>query len=119
MVDSEVAQPQPATAVAHGEVLAFSRVVRLELAVVESLGHKGADRGVKSVGRLKKEPVGGRHRRLVLDDVIENRSVDSIRMDPMRWLTKLVRIAQQYKVVCGAPDCENVCKRHLPSLVDH
>src|SRR6266550_6607500 len=39
-------------------------------------------------------------------------------MDTVRRLSQLVRIAQQYKVVSGTGDCENICERHLPGLID-
>src|SRR5260370_16942932 len=103
MVDSEVAQPQPATAVAHGEVLTLGRLIGLELAIVEGLGYKGADRRMQTVGSLQEEAVSGRHRRLILDDVVQNRLIDALRVNSVRGLPDLVPIAQHYKVVATAP----------------
>src|SRR5438094_3561619 len=74
---------------------------------------------MQPVCRLQEQPVSGRHRGLILNNVVQHRLVDALRMDPVGGLPELVRIAQQYKVVCGACDCENVCEGHLASLVDH
>jgi hypothetical protein len=51
--------------------------------------------------------------------MVENRLVDALWMDSVGGLSKLVRIAQQYKVVCRACYGENICEGHLPGLVDH
>src|SRR5439155_104779 len=56
---------------------------------------------------------------IAIGRVLPSRSVHPFRMDPVRGLSQLVRIAQQYKVVCRASDCQNVCERHLPSFVNY
>src|SRR5438105_13541990 len=73
---------------------------------------------MQTVRGLKKEPVGGLHRGLILNNVVQHGLVDPVRMDTVRRLPELVRIAQQYKVVGGARDCENVCERHLTGFID-
>src|SRR5439155_5054818 len=73
---------------------------------------------MEPICRFEEEPVGCGHRWPILSYVVEHRLVDTIWMNPMRGLPKLVRIAQQYKVVCRASDCEHVCERHLPGLID-
>src|ERR1700674_4780665 len=73
---------------------------------------------MQTVRRLKEQAVTGRHCRLILDNMIEHRLVDALGVNPVGGLPELVRIAQQYKVVCRACYRENVWEGHLPGLVD-
>ena len=70
-------------------------------------------------GGLQEEAEAERHRRLVLDHVVERGAVDPWRVNPMRGLVELVRIAQQDQVGGRARDGEQVGQCHLARLIHH
>src|SRR3954463_5304221 len=69
--------------------------------------------------RSRKSPRVGRHGRIVAEKMLKHRAARSTRVDALRYLRELKRIAKQYEVVRRRADRECVRERHLARLVDY
>src|SRR5439155_11342151 len=77
------------------DLLPLEPLEREQAPVVDDLRDEPADLGVHPPSALEKEPVVGRYGRIVAEKMLEHRAARSTRVDALRDLRKLKRIAKQ------------------------
>src|SRR5439155_14756407 len=101
------------------DLLPLEPLEREQAPVVDDLRDEPAHLGVHSPRALEKESPVGRHGRIVAEQMLEHRATRSTRVDALRYLRELKRIAKQNDVVRRRTDRECVGERHLARLVDY
>ena len=100
------------------EVEPLATGTRVQAPLVEHFGRVGADVGMEPPGPVEEEAEVVRHDPLPVEHVRERRALSAWRVDALKGLVKLLRVAEENEVRRGERGRQGVCEGHLARFVD-